>query len=167
MTLRHTALLVLLVASVAAWAGAALATDTGRTMGRTTSNVAVGYHPSEATAAYRSALDGGDVANITSTTPSDPGAVTCRGYQTVAVGGTAAASAATVEVCFTRYYDNGTETVRLSTIRTLTADDTWCEGDATSYVIPASYFDTCGATEVRVRAADPSSGTVTLRLEVY
>jgi len=119
---------------------------------------------------YRSALDGGeDFSAIGSATAASAGAnigqvttITCTNYATVAVPVELSVASATVVLTAVRYFWDGTTlTYQGSEQQTMTAQATY----TVSTLYPATAeaeFPTYGCNVMKILAADPSSGTVTL-----
>lgn len=120
------------------------------------------YAVDTTTAAYRTGLDGGDLAAIDSSGLAASATIQrATGAPTIAVSARFSAASATCLLTFVRGYEDpdGAFTEHGVQTATATATASTVGGD---YVANDVYFDTGGSPHFRVLAADPSSGTVDL-----
>lgn len=165
----HVLLFGILLGVLSTVSGVALGdADTGRDR-RVPNVVAEGYARETTTSLYRETLDGGegqtDLGHATITAVQE---LTVGGFGTVRVSGRFSASGATCAITVTRWHKAGDGTL---TFKSREAAVTLTAG--TDYTISSLYpsgteaFDTAGCDVIKVLAADPSSGTVSLFVEVY
>lgn len=144
---------------------AALAFADGRGQHVAQVAVAPGFKVSEVSAAYRTALDGGESLTDLEAA-AGIGAITSiqtAGFQNLAVTGHLSTGSATCVIDVICFYDG---IAKHRQTATLTAGATYTNDDS-EYLSATQTFTTHGCGLMKVLAADPSAGTVDLWVEVY
>ena len=152
----------LLCPALVAWAGSNQST---RVSSQATSS---GYKAIENTiAAYRAALDGGDVVDLSGTGTAAIAEYPTGRFTNLEVHGRFSTTAATCVVTVARYNKvDSTLVLQSKTTLTLTADAAQVDG-AGLFLSDPGYFDTGASNVVKILAADPSAGTIDLWVRSY
>ena len=144
-------------------------------------NTVPGYHASVVDGAYRSALDGGETftnleaTDATATSAACVSTITAAGVQNISVNAHMSASGATVALTAVGYsvgdlalVDQATSTLVAKTMHTVTLTGGATFTENSLYPSTSTWtFDTGGIPIWKIYAADPSSGTATLYVEVH